>query len=191
MRKPRVFVPDDFVSSDDYKLWYSEMETKNNYESLYGWIYLGADAKNKKFAKIGLSMGDLSSRSYSSSNPNYYLFCAFKCRHDISRDRLAIIEREILTKIDELYKNRNGSSRRMRHYESGALSECFESVDFFNFFKDLHSEIYENYRNDFVTSEWWEDHSVESEGSFVDCIFNPKISLKEKNTFIRMILQYE
>lgn len=191
MRKPRVFVPDDFVSSNDYKLWYSENEIKNNYESLHGWIYLGADAKNKNFAKIGLTMGDLASRSYSSSNPNYYLFCAFKCKHDISKDKLEIIEGKILGKIEELHKNRDGSSARMRHYESGFLSECFDPVSFLDFFKDLHLEIYENHRNDFVTCEWWEDHSLESEGTFVDCIFNPKISLKERNSYIRMILQYD
>jgi hypothetical protein len=83
MKKEIVFL-DEYIFSDDYKLAHVEMEIIKSFESAERWLYLGADATNASFARIGITMGDLRSRSYSSANPNYYLFCAFKCRPDLS-----------------------------------------------------------------------------------------------------------
>src|SRR5580700_10817336 len=102
---------------------YVEMEARKDFESSTNWLYLGANAVHVNFAKIGLTMGDLSSRSYGSVDPNYYLFCAFKSKHNISNIELKNMENNILYKFENLYKNDDGSTKRLRHYESERLSE--------------------------------------------------------------------
>jgi hypothetical protein len=186
LRKDKVFL-DGLTSHDDYKLDYLEVEAQSNFESTEKWLYLGADALDGCFAKIGLTMGDLSSRSYGSVRPTYYLFCAFKCRHDLSRIELVEIEEKILVRFESLYSNADGSSKRLRHYESGRLSECFYPVDFLDFFINLHSEIYENYRDSFVICGM-DDGGGGVCGEFVDCIFNSKVT--DMMRYINMIVQY-
>ena len=188
MKKEKVFL-DNFVTSDDYKLEHVETEIRNNFESVERWLYLGRDAVDPNFVKIGLTMGELPSRSYSSANPDYHLFCAFKCKYNISEIELKNVEEEILVRLESIHRNGDGSTKRLRHYESGLPSECFRPVDFLEFFIDLHYEIYENYRNNFVISAW-ENEDGQIDGEFVDCIFNKKIKLEDRNKFIKMILQY-
>ncbi len=171
----------------DYKLQYLENEVIRNYKSTKKWLYLGADCCNKNFAKIGITEGDLSSRSYSSARPSYYLFCAFKFCHNISEPEMKSVENDILLRIDALHRDRFNNSKRLFHYESGRLSECFEPVDFFQFYKDLHSEIINHHRNSFVIVGY-EDESGGCEAEFVDCIFNPRVDNSD-NKYIKMILQ--
>lgn len=181
LKKEKSFLT-DFAPSNDYKMDYVEMEARKDFESSTNWLYLGANAASRNFAKIGITMGDLSSRSYGTVDPNYYLFCAFKARHNISLTQLEVIESNILDKFENMYRNDDGSSKRMRHYDSGRSSECFSPVDFMDFFRNLHLEIYENYRDKFVICGKGVD------GEFVDCIFNKKV--KNEMEFINMIVQY-
>ncbi|MBV7549868.1 hypothetical protein KW849_26655 [Pseudomonas sp. PDM26] len=186
MRKDK-FVWDETVSFGDYKMDHVYTETMRNFASTERWLYLGADAGNSGFAKIGITTGDLSSRSYSSTNPNYYLFCAFKCNYDLPKEELASIEYSLLAKIDSLYRNSDGTSKRMSHHESGVLSECFCPVDFQDFFVTLHQEIYDNFRHKFVISGM-ENEIGDVDGEFVDCIFSQKIA--NPQNFRRLIIQY-
>ncbi|MGX9776719.1 hypothetical protein ACWYXN_24865 [Janthinobacterium aestuarii] len=188
MRKEKVSI-NNFVTSDDYKIAHVETEIRNNFESTDRWIYLGRKAADPSFAKIGLTMGDLSSRSYSSASPDYHLFCAFKCKYDISKIELKSVEEDILVRLESYYRNDDGSSKRLNHYDSGRPSECFSPVDFFEFFVDLHFEIYKNHRNSFVICDWVNEIG-QVDGDFVDCIFNNEIGLDDRNKFIKMILQY-
>ncbi|WP_024690612.1 hypothetical protein [Pseudomonas tremae] len=186
MRKENVTI-DDIDTYGDYKMEWVWERTKRDIESTEGWLYLGADAVNKSFAKVGLTTGNLQSRSYSSGNPNFYLFCAFKCRHDLSGRELKSIEKGILSVLEERYQYDDGSTKRERHYESGSMSECFYNIDFMDFFVSLHYEIYENYRSSFVISGM-DDGFGGVEGEFVDCIFSPKIP--DHHFFRRMIIQW-
>jgi hypothetical protein len=87
-----------------------------------------------------------------------------------------------------LHRNVDGSSKRMIHYESGQLSECFYPVNFFDFYRDVHFEIYDRHRNDFVICGYENEFGVD-DGEFVDCIFNAR--QKERyNEYIKLILQY-
>lgn len=158
------------------------MESIKNIESTDKWLYLGADAKNPFYAKIGLTLGNLASRSYSSANPNYYIFCAFKCKYNLLKHDIDRIENDILTKFEKYYRYENGLTKRMMHYESGRPSECFCDIDFLHFFISLHLEIYSCHRNSFVISGM-------NDGEFVDCEFNPKVGT-DKYNYIRMITQY-
>ena len=149
----------------------------------------GTDYLDKTFAKVGMTMGDLTSRSYSSSRPSYYLFCAFKCKEKISLADVKRIENDVLARIDWMHRYPDGSSKRMNHFESGALSECFWPVDFFKFYRDVHDAIYENHRNDFVISGWENNYGID-DGEFVDCIFNKKV-MQNYQEYIRIILRYD
>lgn len=186
MRKEKVSL-EDWPLSDDYKLRHLEIETKLNFESTEKWLYLGADIAKPDFAKIGLTMGDLSSRSYSSGSPGYHLFCAFKCVHDITREKLKSIEANILKKFERKYIYEDGSTKRLNHYESGKPSECFQPVDFLGFFADLHSEIIDNHRDSFVICAK-DDGAGGYYGEFVATKFNPRYLDHDK--FIDMIFKF-
>ncbi|WP_148280145.1 hypothetical protein [Rubrivivax gelatinosus] len=173
----------------DYKLEHTERESKRNIESTDIWLYLGADVVDKNFAKIGITMGDLASRSYSSSRPTYYLFCAFKFKCNVSAQEVKRVEVDVLSRIDGLHRNKDGSSKRMVHCESGVPSECFYPVEFFAFFKDLHDEIYDHHRGSFVISGYENECGVE-DGEFVDCIFSP-LQERRHNEYRKMILRYD
>lgn len=178
----------DTFSGGDYKIEYVEQETRRNFESTDKWLYLGADILDANFAKIGMTWGDLTSRSYSSSRPSYYLFCAFKFKYNISIDEVKRVENAVLSRIDEWHRNQDGSSKRMVHYESGRPSECFYPVDFFNFYKDVHLEIYDHHRDSFVICGNENGFGID-EGEFVYCIFNSRQN-ERHNEYIQMILQY-
>lgn len=186
MRKERVYLP-EFVSLGDYKIDHVEMEARRNYESREKWLYLGADARDSTFAKIELTMGDLSSRSYSSARPSYYIFCAFKCRYYLSKPELETIEEDILSELEYIYSDSDGSTARLDHYESGRPSECFSPIDFQDFFVNLHLEIFEKHRDSFVISSL-DDGAGRYYGEFVDCIMNKKIANKQK--YLSMIIQH-
>jgi hypothetical protein len=186
LRKNQITI-EGINAIDDYKMAWVMEQTKLDMESRDGWLYLGADASNPSFAKLGLTMGDLASRSYSSGNPNYYLFCAFKCRHDVSLSELTIIENNILNHLERLYRYSDGSTKRMRFYESRMLSECFCDVGFNDFFQNLHYEIYENYRSYFVIYSM-DDGFGGTDGQFVDCLFSP--TLNDPHFYRKMIIQY-
>lgn len=190
MRK-KIIPFDDLESfyGRDYKLEYNERESKRNFESGDKWLYLGADAVDKNFAKIGMTMGNLVSRSYSSSRPSYHIFCAFKFKHNISTQEVMRVEVDLLSRIDGLHRNEDGSSKRMIHYQSGLPSECFHPVDFFAFYKDLHDGIYDRHRDSFVISGYENEYGVD-DGEFVDCIFDPR-QKKHHNKYVKMILRYD
>lgn len=188
-RERRFFEFSPFIPNRDYKLAHIEQEMQRDFESVDRWLYLGADYLDSTFAKVGMTMGDLRSRSYSSSRPSYYLFCAFKCKDKISLADVKKIENDVLSRIDGLHRNLDGSSKRMNHFESGALSECFWPVNFLQFYKDVHDSIYEHHRNNFVISGWINDYGVD-DGEFVDCLFNKKV-VQNYQRYIRMILRYD
>ncbi|MGL4754486.1 MAG: hypothetical protein ACRCXB_19095 [Aeromonadaceae bacterium] len=132
-------------------------------------------------------MDDLASRSYSSANPNYYLFCAFKCRDDITKAEIENIERSAFEYLERVFANEDGTSNRACHAESGRLSECFYNINFTDFFISYHNYLYDKYRNEFIVCGF-ENELEEDEGEFLDCLFNPRFTQQEKNKLIRMIL---
>ncbi|MCA8244148.1 hypothetical protein [Burkholderia sp. AU32262] len=179
----------DSFYGGDYKLDYVAQETISNFESIGKWLYLGADILDGGFAKVGMTMGDLASRSYSSTRPSYYLFCAFKFKHNISMQDVKRVENDVLLRLDRLHCNDDGSSKRMIHYESGKPSECFYPVDFFSFYKDLHWEIYDGHRNSFVICGYKNKYGMD-DGEFVDCIFNDQQEGRH-DEYRKMILQHD
>lgn len=175
--------------NDDYKMLHVMGEDKKNFESTDKWLYLGADIENKGYAKIGITTGDLRSRSYSSANPNYYLFCAFKFRYNVPQNVLKQVESEILEKFDQDYTYHDGSTKRKKHVESGYLSECYYNIDFIDFFQNLHYELFYNYAHNFCKCGF-EDEYGNYVGDFIDCLFNEKIFTRaEINDHISLILQ--
>ncbi len=178
----------DSYYEDDYKFQHVWQETKRNIESTEKWLYLGADILDRNFAKIGVTKDDLASRSYSSARPSYYIFCAFKFKYNISMKKVRQVEVDVLSRMEFLYRNDDGTSRRMVHYESGRLSECFCPVDFFCFYRDLHWEIYDGHRDSFVICGY-ENKYYEDDGEFVDCIFNDR-QRDRHNEYREMIIQY-
>ena len=190
LRKERWFFEfSTFVPNCDYKLEHVEQEMQKDLDSVDKWLYLGADYLDQTFAKVGMTMGDLTSRSYSSSRPSYYLFCAFKCKDKISHIDVKRIENDVLSRIDGLHRNPDGSSKRMNHFESGALSECFWPVDYLQFYKDVHDTIYDHHRNNFVISGLINSDGID-DGEFVDCFFNKKVK-QNYQEYMRMILRYD
>lgn len=172
---------------NDYKMSHAINETRNNFLSTDKWLYLGADNLRKDFAKIGITMHDLKSRSYSSESPGFHLFCAFKFKYDVSTREAREIENSVLLTLDDLYRNADGSATRLKHFESGRDSECFYPVDFLRFFVSLHDVIYTDHRNYFVISGYENEYGG-YEGEFVGCIFNTCYE-KHRKKYIRMILQ--
>lgn len=163
-------------------------QAKRNFESTEKWLYLGANVRESGFAKVGVTMGDLSTRSSSSESPGYYLFCAFKCKDGMAEARLKSIEASALNYLESAFTHPDGSSMRAAHHESGRISECFYGVDFMELFRELHFYLYSNYRDCFSISAFENEFEVE-EGEFVDCEFNKIISRDRVNEYIRMILQ--
>ena len=171
-----------------YKMEFLHNQAKENFESTEKWLYLGSNARDSGFAKVGMTMGNLTTRSSSPENPSYYLFCAFKCRHNITKSELKDLEADALSYLGSVFVHPDGSSKRAKHHESELISECFYDVDFHEFFRELHSYIYENHRNYFTISGF-ENEDGFDEGEFVDCEFNSRMSRNEINSYIRMILQ--
>lgn len=173
----------------DYKMEFIHNESKAEFESTEKWLYLGANARDSEFAKVGITMGDLTSRSSSSESPSYFLFCAFKCRNNIEISKLNEIENRALKHLEEVFVYDDGSTKRAVHHESKRMSECFYDVDFLNFFAELHYFLHENYRSDFSPMGYENEVGVD-DGEFLDCEFHSRMTLEERNKHIRMILQY-
>lgn len=134
-------------------------------------------------------MGDLTGRSSSSESPGYHLFCAFKCRDNISKSDLERIENSALNHLEKMFTYPDGSTKRALHHESERISECFYDVNFLDLFCELHYYLYENHSNYFIRSVFENDDGFD-EGDFLDCEFNRRnMSLSEVNKHIRMILQ--
>lgn len=62
MRKPQQTF--DLEIPDDYKLASVLERDRADFESTNIWFYVGADYRDSRFAKVGITMGDLRSRSY-------------------------------------------------------------------------------------------------------------------------------
>ncbi len=187
MKKPLVpeDILDDYFFDDgsDYKMSQLLHDGRENFASVDKWLYLGADNRNSTFAKVGITGGDLASRSYSSANPSYYLFCAFQFKYNITKADMKLVEDDILSKLDEYWV-----SKRLYHYESNILSECYDDVDFEQIFKDLHYLIYSRHREKFQISGYQANDFDESDCEFVCCIFNKRLP-KKLSTYVEMILQ--
>lgn len=185
MKKPQIRDEYDWYDEHtgrDYKLEQQIHNIRQNFESTTNWLYLGTDFQDPGFVKIGITTNDLSSRSSSSARPSYYLFCAFKFQYNISKQEMERIEEDVLSRMEGIYCTWPHYAKRLNHYESGRISECFQHVDFLRFFKDFHFEIYENHRNSFVICGY-EDY-----GEFVDCIFNDRNDVSDQE-YIEMIVQ--
>lgn len=171
-----------------YKMESVYNESKENFESTKKWLYLGASARDSEFVKVGITMGDLTTRSSSSENPGYYLFCAFKCRSNISRSQLEEIEKSALSYLEKVFAYPDGLTKRAFHHDSRRSSECFYDVNFCDFFGELHYYLYENHCNYFMR-HGFENELGGDEGDFLDCEFNGRLSRDEINRWIRIILQ--
>ncbi|OTG95068.1 hypothetical protein B9T24_09955 [Acinetobacter sp. ANC 4654] len=180
---------DDFNDWNDYKLVAQWHDTTQNMLSDKKWLYLGADTRSPNFTKVGITGGDLRSRSYSSANPTYYLFCAFQFLYNVSKKEMESVENDVLSRLDKYWCDESGRSMRLNHYESGVLSECFDNVNFWKFYKDLHYLIYTYHRNKFLISGYEAHEFDESNSEYVYCIFNKRLP-KEEYKYIEMILQY-
>ncbi|HHR6404530.1 TPA: hypothetical protein ACS8BP_001467 [Providencia alcalifaciens] len=112
MKKPKVKYSLKLDPNTDYKMAWIHERDKRNFESLTKWLYLGADLKNSGSAKVGLTMDDIASRSYSFANPSYYLFYAFKfkCRDDITKAEVENIERSAFVYLECVFANEDGTS---------------------------------------------------------------------------------
>lgn len=175
------------IPDDDYKMQWVMTEDKKNFESVDKWLYIGADKTNSRFAKIGITAGDLQSRSYCSANPNYYLFCAFKCKYNISKAELEGVESSVLSFLDDRYANEYGETKRAHHAESGVLSECFYDIDFDEILYDIHYYIYNNHSRYFSYGVLVDDYGNEG-GDILDVEFNRKMIPQEEITkYLRYI----
>lgn len=173
----------------DYKMEFVHNESKADFESTEKWLYLGANARDSGFSKIGITKGNLATRSSSSESPSYYLFCAFKCRRNIEIPKLKAIETSALKHLEDIFVYDNGSTKREFHRDSGRISECFHDVNFLDFFVELHCFLYENYRNYFSIAGF-DNEAGSDDGEFIDCEFHRRMTREEINRHIIMILQY-
>lgn len=177
------------IPDDDYKMQHVMTEAKKNFESIEKWLYVGANINNKRYAKLGITEGNLQSRSYATQEPGYYIFCAFKCNYNISKQDLEIIEHEILSYLDNVFVDGNGTSKRMRHFESNKLSECFHDVSFDDFLHCVHSTLYAKYLRHFPYGSVPDIYGNEV-GDAIDCEFNNKIPVETQMKYLRFISQY-
>lgn len=170
-----------------YKMEFLHNQAKENFESTEKWIYLGSNARDSGFAKVGMTMGDLTTRSSSPDNPSYYLFCAFKCKHNITKSAPKDLETDVLSYLKRVFVYPDGSSKRAMHHDSELLSECFDDVDFHDFFRKLHFYIQENHSNLFTISEFADEYYIDK-GDFIDCEFNSRMSQDEINCYTKCSL---
>lgn len=171
-----------------YKMESIHNQSKENFESVVNWLYLGADLYDNGYAKIGLTMGDLRTRSSSSANPNFYIFCAFKCKSNITKPEINEIEKNALKYLERLFIYDNGSTKRASHADSGRMSECFYHIDFIEVFTEFHNYLYDHYANYFNRAGFESNPDV-YEGEYLFCQFTDRISQDETNRYIRMLLQ--
>lgn len=172
-----------FPGEEDFYFDRQMERDKRNFESTENWIYLGADIRDNLYSKVGITTGNLQSRSYSSAMPNYYLFCAFKAEIPTSKAHLEIVENDILANLDSQF----GQHFRMRHTESGLLSECYYGIEFKYIFQAVHQIIYYRHPNSFIRV-LHEDYFENPIGSTVKCEFNERV-VKDKKNWESLILQ--
>ncbi|MFV7771694.1 hypothetical protein [Shewanella marisflavi] len=182
MKKPQQIYNLE-IPDDDYKIAALMEHDKANFESSKIWLYVGADSKNERFAKVGITMGDLGSRSYCSGNPHYHLFCAFQCYIHTTKLQLESIEKLALKHLDSLFPD-----CRVHHYESGKLSECYDDIDFETFLISLHDYLLDNHRNYFQTV------AIDGEGYEgayeLACEFNRHLPLEVGSRFRRLFVRF-
>ncbi|OAD97861.1 hypothetical protein [Pantoea sp. OXWO6B1] len=183
MRKPTQTY-DLHIPDDDYKMAVGMERDKANFESSNIWIYLGADKRDTCYAKVGLTLGDLRSRSYSSANPHYHIFCAFQCVVGTTGEQLRKIEKGALAFLDSMFPK-----RRAYHYESQILSECYYDINFSDFFVLLHDYLRDNHPNNFMEVEHLNEIN-EDDGSTLAMEFNPQIPLLIRRKYIELIKRY-
>ena len=184
--KKQLIPYNNYGVDDDFKSAYLHEQMAREFESMEGWIYLGADITNPRYARIGMTKGDLGSRSYSSANPNYYLFCAFKCKPELHESQIKTIENIILQRFQDGYRYPNGMTKRAVFYESGQYWDCFYDIDFLEIFVALHEQLYTNYRSVFTTCGVVDDAGGDA-GVIIECLFNPKVP--NQNKYRQMIAQ--
>ena len=182
MRKP----PQTYnleIPYDDYKMAAVMERDKENFESPNIWFYVGVDKNNPGFAKAGITMGDLSSRSYCSGNPGFHLFGAFQCIQGTTKSQLESIELGALSYLDHIFQN-----HRARHAESQRLSECYYNIDFETFFTCIHNYLIDNHRSNFMTAVF--NNVVGFEGGHaLEFVFNPILPPEVKIRFLSLILR--
>ncbi|NNH76517.1 hypothetical protein HLH17_02220 [Acinetobacter sp. ANC 5380] len=176
-RKRRDF-GDDYIGpvETDYKSKAVLDRQKIQYESINNWLYIGADSLDPSFAKIGITSGDLKSRSYSSARPSYFIFCAFKFKVLVSLEQMKEVEKRVLRDLDEVFVG-----DRLWHYESGKISECYMGINFKDLLCQVHFTLYDSFYDNFVAAGY-EDYGI-----YLDCEFNSKVEDRKK--YIEMILQ--
>jgi len=174
---------------DDYEIEQMMHDTIQNLQNAKKWLYLGADISNPEWVKIGITAGDLRSRSYSSANPNYYIFCAFQFDYKVTIEEMRKVEMEIHYKFDQDFRQMYGHSRRLPHYESRRLSECYWPVDFLYVFEKLHSELFHNYGL-YFPKIGYENEIGDEDGETVYCEFSPTIDQTRKQYLLNSLKQW-
>ncbi|MEX9785719.1 hypothetical protein [Providencia manganoxydans] len=186
MRKPASYYdlpPDPYA---DYKMEAIYDRDKRNFESREKWFYVGADLFHKNRVKVGITMGDLGSRSYSSGNPDYFLFCAFQCQDAISPEQLRAIEKDVLKRLDKTYVDDDGICQRMLHAGSQYPSEWYRDVEFYDFVIHVHWLLFK-YHSRFFIIEGLESH-WDSDEDLLSCIFNERYTKEEQQRFRELFL---
>lgn len=192
MRKPTSVIDYSELESgfyDDYESEQMKHDAVQSLESVDKWLYLGADISNSNWAKIGITLGDLRSRSYSSANPNFYIFCAFKFEWNVTKEQIRRVEMELLNMFDKIFTDRFGNPNRLRHYESRKLSECYYPVDFSYFLDNLHNELFHNYSRFFVICGY-ENEIGDVDGATVMCEFSPTLDIETIRHLRNRLMQW-
>ncbi len=187
MKKPQQMY-DLEIPDDDYKMAAVMERDRLNFESPDKWVYVGADSRDPGFAKVGITMGDLTSRSYGTNNPNFYLFCAFQCQQSITEEQLKHIERGAISYLDEVFCDDFGQTKRARHAESQRLSECYYDVNFEDFFVQVHDYLMDNHVRYFQTCGFENEYGGD-EGYALAWNFSSILKPEAKRYFLRRILR--
>ncbi|MBR7681738.1 MULTISPECIES: hypothetical protein [Acinetobacter calcoaceticus/baumannii complex] len=173
----------------DYKTDQLMHDTFQNLQNVNKWLYLGADITNHSWAKIGITTGDLRSRSYSSANPNYYIFCAFQFKYNVTIDEMRKVEVDMLNMFDQDFLQMYGDSRRLKHYESKTLSECYCPVNFSFVFEKLHDVLFNDY-SFYFKKIGHENEFGDEVGATLICEFNPTFPLERKKSLLSKLMQW-
>ncbi len=119
---------------------------------------------------------------------DYHIFCAFKCIHNISKEELKSIEEIVLSILDRKFINEHGVTKRVRHFESNTMSECFYYIDFMEILYAVHFELYDKHSRYFSSTGLF-DNDENDLGDVLDCEFNRKISIEKAFEYRKFISQ--
>jgi len=133
-------------------------------------------------------MGDLTSRSYGTNNPNFYLFCAFQCQQSTTEAQLKSIEKSAISYLDGVFCDENGQTKRVRHMESQRLSECYYDVNFEDFFVEVHDYLLDNHVSYFQTCGF-ENEAGGDGGYALAWEFSSLLKPEVKRYFLNRILR--